>query len=118
MRKDGLVVDGETYAQKVNAYRASLRADVETTLTYADRMYAAQVEEKVLAYKTSLDAELRDTAEPDRRVSVEDTAGRGGPREIRRIVAERGTSSDRGSAWCLPDWRSGQQQQVGPGHRV
>ena len=115
MRKDGLVVDGETYAQKVNAYRASLRADVETTLTYADRMYAAQVEEKVLAYKASLDAELRDTASRIEKYQLRIRRDEEGLREIRRIVAERGTSATAVQLGVFPTGEADSRSRLGRG---
>ena len=94
LRRDGVVVDEDMYAERVEAFRATLRAERPTTARDAQDMEARRAEEdRVLAFKASLDAELRATASRIEKLQLKIRQDEEGLREITRIVAERGVNA-------------------------
>ena len=97
MRRDGLVVDEETYAARVRAFREKLRADAADLggLRVADeRSWRLDEEEQVVAYKRRvLEPELQRAASTIERLQLRIRADEEALREISRVAAERGAEA-------------------------
>ena len=97
MRRDGLVVDEETYAARVREFREKLRADAADLggLRVAnERAWRQDEEEQVMAYKRRvLEPELQRAASAVERLQLRIRTDEETLREISRVAAERGAEA-------------------------